>query len=56
MTLFDVRVLNLQGVWQTDTTTGSKHRATERAKFLMPRTPAVKVEDIHGQRVMLEGL
>jgi hypothetical protein len=56
MRLYDVRVLNLQGVWMTDTTTGSKHRAQERAKFLIPRVPAVKIEDLQGQVMRLEGL
>lgn len=41
--MFDVRVLNTNGVWITDTVTSSKHRAQDRARFLLPRVPAAEV-------------
>ena len=53
--LYDVRVLNLMGVWSTDLVTGSSYRATERAKYLHGFVPAVKVEDQNGRVVALEG-
>lgn len=51
--MYDVMILNLRGVWVTDTTTGSKYRAEERAKFLIPRTPATKVLDRYGKQLAL---
>ena len=51
--MYDVRILNGHGVWQTDTTTGSKRRAQERGKFLTPRVRAVKVDGPFG-RVFLD--
>lgn len=52
--LFDVLVLNGYGVWTTDLTTGSRRRATERAKFLTPRAYAVKVISTYEDRVWLD--
>jgi hypothetical protein len=51
--MFDVRVLNHYGVWSTDLVTGSQHRAQDRARFLMPRVPAVQCIDRYGKRVDL---
>lgn len=51
--MYDVRILNERGVWQTDTTTGNKRRAQERGKFLTPRVTAVQVMGPHG-RVFLD--
>lgn len=53
--LNDVRVLNDKGVWFTDLVTSSAYRATERAKFLIGRVPAVQVIDQTGRRVDLIG-
>jgi hypothetical protein len=53
--MYDVMVMNEFGVWSTDTTTGSQHRASERAKTLMPRVPACKVMTMYGERFFLEG-
>jgi hypothetical protein len=54
MGLFDVRVMNDYGVWETDTVTGSKNRARDRARYLVPRTSVVQIEDEQGQRVPLD--
>ena len=51
--MYDVKVLNHYGVWQTDLVTGSQHRACERGRFLLPRVPAVKVEYMDGRRLNL---
>ena len=53
MALYDVKVLNDMGVWQTDLTTGSLYRAEERGKFLIPRVHAVEVTRHDGARVWL---
>ena len=53
--LYDVRTLNHHGVWQTDTVTGSRERATDRAKYLIGHVPAVEVKDGQGRRVDLVG-
>lgn len=52
--LYDIKVLNHSGVWQTDTTTGSMTRAQERAKFLVPRVPAVQIDKSDGTRLFLD--
>lgn len=49
-----VLVMNDKGVWATDCT-APRTEAQERAKFLMGRVPAVKVEDPQGRQVRLEG-
>lgn len=48
--LYDVKVLNDNGAWQTDLVTGSLTRALERGRFLIPRVPSVQVTDQHGER------
>jgi hypothetical protein len=55
--LYDVKVLipeNL-GTWTTDLVTGSKHRATERCKYLMGHVQVATVTNQYGDRVQLEG-
>lgn len=42
--MYDVRVLSLMGVWMTDTVARSRVRAQDRARFLIPRVPAVEVK------------
>lgn len=51
--LYDTKVMNEMGCWVTDLTCGSKTRSQDRARFLMPRVPAVIVEDQRGRRVTL---
>lgn len=47
-------VMNERGVWVTDCT-ANRREAMERAKFLMSRVPAVRVDDSAGHKVYLEG-
>lgn len=48
MNLYDVRVMNDNGVWSTDLTTGSRRRAFERYRFLIART-IVELRDQSGR-------
>lgn len=52
--LYDLRTLNHDGVWMTDTVTSSKRYAQERGKTLTPRFPAVQIIDSTGRRVFLD--
>lgn len=49
--LYDVEVLNDQGTWVTDLTTGSRRYALDRGRYLFVRTNATKVTDSRGQQV-----